>query len=489
MQNIKNPIFNVNNDIIEECKNMLNESIIINKENNNKLQNICGMILSNSALFYKHDFLILFYQAFKELYENDIHKLYKLKLSIIDKRHIENKNNECVFINKILCFSFVIKILSNERNGNENIIVESNFSQFINDNFIFNNSCPHFSLFITKILNINNNFCSYRIETKNNSALIYHYIEPFEIKILNKVYKLYDLNSLLEIFINYSHIFDDKYVSKIIYNILFQLIYSLCGLSKYNINHNDLRTANILLQGGYQYNNNVDHYKISIGSEKNTDPNKIFNHDFYVPNYGFKVKIIDYGLTSSDIIKDLDNPTTTNFDYLNCAGIFNIFSDIYDIHSIINQIIIKLELKYSHLDVYYFMHQIINKEYVGTNKSNVFINEFWRLGFPFTIKYYISKVDTTINTGKILSLTKLQYDDEKKLIVSDELKNNLINYIKEISKEKKLADQIINMIDIPLDNYPKYILKPIDAIKLFNEYKVLDQNISIINNYSIILIE
>lgn len=491
-----NKILNINLDTINDCIDYLDKNQIINEINNEQLKNICRMSLLSDGIYYNDVFLKSIYSAFKELYDNNIHTKYNLKLSILDSRQEKDKNNEFVFVNKILCFFFVIKIISNERNGIESNNVERNISIFINNNLTFTNTCPHFVLYITEIKNIKNVFCQYTIKTKNNSALIYHNIDPWILNIANKRYKITDLTSLINTYCKNYHIMDKKYISDMLYNIYFQIVYSLCALSKYKINHNDLRSANILLQNGYEYGEYgraVDHYKIIRNNEI---------LDFYVPNYGFKVKIIDFGLSSAEnkVLNcsnnklneqnfNLHNPNSKYFDLLNCAGIYNIYSDIYDLHCIINEPYTKLKIYFEDLEICKIMETIVNKKYLGTDKSNNYLTEYWRFGFPFTINYYLNKINsntTKTNTifEKILNDTILSYDSNNKLIVDDTLKHNLINYILEVSGEKMLAESIINNIIDPLDNNPDAILSPIKAIKLFEKYMdPITETTKIINSY------
>lgn len=469
IHNINN-IFNIDNLIIGEYNELLNKNIIINKDINDKIKKICELTLSDSGIYYKYNFLIQFYNIFKELYENNIHKNYILDLSIIDNK--TSKNNECIFLNKLLCFYFIIKIMSNERTGIESITSEINISEFINNKFTFNNSCPHFILYITQIQNIKNKFFQYNIATNNNIGLIYHNINSWIITIHNKKYKINNLKSLLICLCKNDTLLDHEYVSNLIYNILFQIIYSLCALSKYNINHNDLRSENILLQNGYTYNNNVDNYKITVD-------NQVFN--FFVPNYGFKIKIIDYGMSYSDNIETLQNPLIKYCELLNSAGVYNIYSNIYDIHCIINEIYIKMHPVYGNSSICKFMEKIINTKYIGTNKNNIYINEYWRLGFPLTIKYLIEKTNIAI-----LKNIKLTYDENNKLIITDELRENLIKHLLEISREKNLSKAIINNIIDPLDNNINMILSPTEAIKLFTNYQIEPlSSINIIDSYAI----
>ena len=127
------------------------------------------------------------------------------------------------------------------------------------------------------------------------------------------------------------------------------------------------------------------------------------------------------------------------------------------------------------------MEKIINTKYIGTNKNNIYINEYWRLGFPLTIKYLIEKTNIAI-----LKNIKLTYDENNKLIITDELRENLIKHLLEISREKNLSKAIINNIIDPLDNNINMILSPIEAIKLFTNYQTKpSSDINIIDSYAI----
>lgn len=473
-----NNILDVNTNIINNYKKLFDKENILNESHNNKLKDICEMTLSNSGKHYDSNFQMQLNIVFKELYDSQILEKYIFDVSIIDAQN--SKNNEFILLNKLFCFYFVIKIMSNEINGKYNNILEKNISIFINNNITFNNTCPHFILYITEIENINNEFYlelkdhnqdgvvreKIRFKTRSNIGLIYHNISPWYVTNFNKSYKITNLKSLLEYFCTNIHSLNYNHVVSILYNILFQIVYSICTLSKYNINHNDLRTENILLQNGYDYkSNDVDQYTITINHIKSNKDKETIN--FYVPNYGFKIKIIDFGLSSSDTINNLQNPCSELFELTDDAGIYNIFSEIYDLHCIINEIYIELYGIFKHSYICDFMEQIVKKKYIGINKNNKYINEYWRLGFPFTIKNFIEK-----SNDPLLNSIQLNYNQNNILVVDNELKNNLIQYICDKSglNKSEIPKSIMNNIIDPLDNNERMILKPIEAIKLFNKY-------------------
>lgn len=183
------------------------------------------------------------------------------------------------------------------------------------------------------------------------------------------------------------------------------------------------------------------------------------------------------------------NTSVKMFTLINSAGIYPFFSDIYDIHNIVNELLIKLEYNLSDLNICKLLHKIVNKKYIGTNKQNNLINSHWRLGFPSTIKNFIKQLEENKlpknEYSNILQDIILSYDSNNKLIVTDELKNALINYILLESKEKKLDISIINGISDPFDNNQNMILKPFEAIKLFTNYMELKDDDIIQNTYII----
>jgi hypothetical protein len=474
----ENKTLNIKQYHVENSIKLLTNSIVIDNNITNQLKNTCNLIMTTDGLFNTNIFQLEVKNTFKNLYDNNIHDKYLLSLTIVDKR--KNKNNEYILLNKILCFSFIIKIMSAENDEINDINIEKNISIFLNENFTFNNSCPHFILFITEIPNITNCFGQYKLFSKNNVALIYQYIPNFNIISNNKTYQINNLSLLIDHYYNNKNV-DKIFMNNILYNIMFQIIFSLCGLSKYNINHNDFRTENILIHCGY------------LNSEKNIDNYKIISnnieYNFYVPNFDFKIKIIDFGLSSSDSNKNLLNNSVKNFTLVNSAGIYPAFSNIYDIHNIINEILIKLNATFSDLNIFKLLNRIVDKKYIGTHKQNNLINSHWRLGFPFTIKNFIELINQNkLPKNKysyILQDIILSYDENNDLIITDELKTTLIKYILLESDEKKLDISIINGIIDPLDNNENKILSPIKAIHLFTDYLQLKSDDIIQNTYTI----
>jgi hypothetical protein len=475
----ENKILKITQSHIDSSIKLLTDSIVINGNITNQLKNICNLVMTSDGLSNSNIFQLEIKNTFKNVYDNGIHNTHSLNLTVIDKR--KNRNNEYILLNKLLCFSFVIKIMSAEDDEINDINVEKNISIFLNDNFTFNNSCPHFVLFITEIPNIKNSFCQYKLCSKNNIGLIYQYIPHFDIVNNDKIYKINNLSLLIDHYCKNKNV-NRTCMDNILHNIVFQIIFSLCGLAKYKINHYDFRTENILIHRGYLngQTNVVDNYKLIVNG---------LEYNFYIPNLDFKIKIIDFGLSSSSMCEEFINSSVKKFSLVNSAGIYPAFSDIYDIHNVINEILIKLSAEFSDLNIFKLLNKIINKKYIGTHGQNNLINSHWRLGFPFTIKNFIKLINENKlpknEYSDILQDIILSYDENNKLIVTDDLKSALIKYILFESNEKKLDISIINGINDPFDNNQNMILTPIRAIQLFTSYMTLKNDNIIQNTYVI----
>lgn len=436
------------------------------------LINLYENIFTNDAMTYKSNYLKSFCKLFNTILNNFNDDFFlKQDYQVIDERPIEKKNNENVILQSIYGFEFVIKIVSVTSYNYH--MTEVNISKFLTETFILTNCCPHFALFITS-LNISDAFAK-KIKLKNNEyiGIIYHNIRSWKIfkKITNEYFLIKSLDDLLDFFWSNSKSININTINKILFNIMFQIIYSLCCLSKYNISHNDLRPANILIHGGYNEDENSYDQYIIINDEF-PDQKIIYN----IPNLGFKIKIIDYGLSSSDLDVTLCNQNSLLYENVNDASIFDMYTPYYDIHCIINNLIYA-DIKAISEDVYNFLITIVNEKYVG--KNNKFLNKYYRLGFPTTIANFLLNIDNyhLENISKSehnidfdeLDFNKLQYENYK-LIVSDGLKNNIIKYIEYHSYSKITSTSLLNMLDDPLDNNLDLLLQPMEAISLFDMY-------------------
>ena len=544
-----NEIFKIDNIKAEQYIAYLKSIIYINNEITNNLIITINNIFDQSTLNYDTNFLINFTNISKLITHN--FNNYYFEMTSIDNRENDSRNNDYILIISVFCFKYIIKILALDDNKQKYILAETNCSEFIRDNIIFKNICPHFVTYINKLC-IGNNIGKIKLKYKNNIAIIYHYISAWTVNINNNIIRIGNLDELFQNFSLYKNYFKLEYINIILYNILFQIIYSICALSKFRINHNDLKTNNILLHGNYN-TNTYDLYKIQSNNE-------IIN--FYLPNLGFKVKIIDFGLTHSDKYNKLSNPISKKHELINEAGLFTYYSDYYDLHLIINYIFTGYLLENIYIEIKKFLCQIINSKYLGKTNNNKFINKYWRLAFPYTLKEYINYIksdnvsetdkitdkitdnvletnnilepdniletdqilesdkitdnvletdnilesdkiiDNVLETDKILKtnnildtktniISKLNYDliydINHNLIISNELKKNLLKYMMHISKSDKIDYHILNMIIDPLDNNINHIMKPLEAIKLFKMFLIKQDDIIICNTYELIL--
>ncbi len=416
----------------------------------NKLKKILLDIISDDAKKYKPSYLINFIDAFDSIFIPEI-CYEKLNIDILDKRPYDNTNNESVFILDIACFKFVLKILSDDKNGLGTSKIEIDYSKFINKNFILNNVCPHFCLYV-KSFDIGHKFAEYRFRNNINYCLVYHYIEPY----IHKNIKFRDFNTLLE-HINNRTLFTQSESDDILYNIFFQIIYSLCGLSKYEINHNDLRSVNIMLQNDSHNIGTYTHYQI-----KKSD----ITYNYFVPNMGFRVKIIDFGLSNTKKIDSLKTNIFDDYHMFNHSGIGPLYSPYYDIHYIINEIFNEYNIQQNNPLIAELLYKIINKKYIGTHKSNKFINKYWRLAFPWKISSFL----------KYYSINKTLFYNNGKLVITTELLNLIIDHIKLLSRGYFTASTFNSIID-PIDNNCMNLKTPFEAIHFFDKYTKYDDDI------------
>lgn len=465
---INNPVFNVEYITINLYTKHLLESIQDNYYLKNQLIILMNQLLSKDAVYYRSKYIIQLKSIFKTLYDNNLINFNGITLVKLDKN--QSKNNEIILLNTVLCYNFIIKIISNIKKNYSINKTEINISLFITNKIVLSNICPHFSVYITDI-KIENMIGKYKLYNNDNIGLIYHYIEPLKINHMDNTIKISNLDELFTFYFKNRNSFKQYYIDRIFFNVFFQIFYSLCVLSKYEISHNDLKPSNIMINGGFS-SNNIDYDKYIIKYK-----NEIY--EFNVPYCGFKIKIIDFGLSSCNLNKDLINPISEKYHLLNEAGIYNLFSDIYDLHYIINNIMTQYDVNYISPKLYEFLTTIINIKYIGTHNSNKFINEYYRLAFPFEIKYFMENMNIS---------SELNYDQKQKLIVTDNIVNDIKTYLLELTDDKYIDDSIVNMLIDPLDNNKNMILTPFETIKLFVPYRVEKKN-SPINKYFLCVCE
>jgi hypothetical protein len=222
---------------------------------------------------------------------------------------------------------------------------------------------------------------------------------------------------------------------------------------------------------------------------------------------GFRVKIIDYGLSHSDTISEIKNPKSLNYNIANEAGIYPYYSDIYDQHYIINDVSCRYRLNTISPLIDSVLKKIVDSKYIGKHKKNSYINEYWRLGFPFEIKefidnlkndfefddniilikspYNIYKIPRYIQVAlyKIIN-TKLKYDSENKLIIDDILNYAICTVISYFSHTdiNDLSESILNILSNPFENNKNVILKPFEIIKLFTFFEKVPSDLTLISN-------
>jgi hypothetical protein len=118
----------------------------------------------------------------------------------------------------------------------------------------------------------------------------------------------------------------------------------------------------------------------------------INNKEYYLPNYGFQIKIIDFGLSIFDRFDKFDKFDNNEFENMDSIGILNLYSPYYDLHTIINEIYIKSQFIYDKYPKFFkFLLEIVDIKYIGNN--NKYINMFWRLYFPYKFDYFIKNMN------------------------------------------------------------------------------------------------
>jgi hypothetical protein len=466
MDNQKNDLFNINKNLINNIIIYLDNNTIFNDEYTTNLKLTMNDLLSEDAKSYSSKYIKQFVSVFKKIMKN--YKIFDLELNILDNREDDTRNNEYVLLSSIFNCKFIIKIISDEKNGKNECIVEHNCSKYISNNIILLDICPHFVLYINSMIIKENYFYNYYLNNSYNMALVYHYINPLKINIDDLNYKISNLTDFINYFNKYKYNYQQNFLDEVFLTIFFQIIYSICTLSKYRINHNDLRQSNILIHGNY-IQNTYDTYKVINNGEETI---------YYVKNLGFKIKIIDFGLMNSDKIDILNNLNSYSHKMINEAGLFKFYSHYYDIHYVLNDILYNNKIKIISPNVHSLLNNIINEKYLGPYKVNKYVNNYWRLSIPYTIKEY----SEIYNFPELYPEFKLNYDESNNLIIDDIIKTTMINHIEFLSKEK-ITNSILNNIIDPLDNNLDKILKPIEALKLFTHFTSVPKNSQIINNY------
>jgi len=493
--NLTNYIFNVSKSDIDKYVN----SLIYNNDLDNdiffNLIDLLNETLSDDGILYRNSFIRNLTLFSQKLFDNFY--VHNLELKKLDTRVYDNTNNETILYTSYFCYLYVLKILSDRKNGKNSISIELKNSKFFNE-IVFNNICPHFSTYITDF-KISDYFCNIKLKSKTNHCIVSHYINAWKFKLNNSHHRISDVCELFNKFYKLKDIIDQNTIDKILYNVLFQIFFSILTMSTYKINHNDLRPANILLHGNYSKTDHFDLYIIKTKDE-------ILK--YYLPNLGFKIKIIDFGLTHSEFVDNLQNYKAVNYCISKEAGIYPYYSDVYDQHYFINDILTR-NIDVISPEIYLFLKSIVDDKYIGTNKTNKNICEYWRLAFPFTISHFISKLKEDfiidIDSENILSnkykinsipsnvqtiikdicVTTLTYDSDNKLETNMILIEKILDFVNCMSDCLKSNPALLNMLIDPLDNNINSILKPLDIIKKFAMYNVDINQDLILNTYEL----
>jgi hypothetical protein len=478
-ENLTNSIYNINKEDIKCLIDNLSNNKNFDKDISNNLIILLNDTFSENGLLCRSSFIKYHTITLKKIFDN--FSSYDFELRKINFKECNNTNNEIVFITSFMCYSYILKILSERKNGKHCIIAEINNSKFFN-NIVFNNTCPHFSVYISDFF-VGKSICNFKLNNHINHCIVYHYINSWKLKINEINYKVADFGNLLNILFRSKNKFTQTTIDNILYNALFQVFYSILTMSAYKMNHNDLRPCNIMINGNYNFINKYDLYIINTKNEV---------LKYYLPNLGFKIKIIDYGLSNSEHHKDLNNPSAVNFHISNEAGIYPYYSNVSDQHYFINDILSR-NINITSPNVYLFLRSIIDIKYLGTKKNNIYLCEYWRLAFPYTIEYFISKMkqdyiidsanlriasekyniklfpSNIIKSIKYICLYNLSYIYDR-VEINDLLVDHLLSYIQFMSNTDFLNSSIFNMLNDPLDNNSNLILKPLEIIKKFSMY-------------------
>ena len=322
-----------------------------------------------------------------------------------------------------------------------------------------NNFLPTYSLIywttIIKNYKFKNKYLKYK---QNNNSIIF-------------IMELYDITLkkwMLTKYIKY----DNEEKEKKILNILFYIWISI-GYLYYNMRfiHNDLHWDNIMLK----YNDNNKGYFIY----------NINNIDYYIPNEGFSLFIIDYGK-----MKSLDKYTKDEKDQLWAH-------DLKRIHSLYYWVQNKLDLKRNEIFPPVIDH-ILNKinnddKYLSGGVSELFILSFCRqymhnmIGKKSTTKKYkkctnlnqINVNDIIIYQNKYCLISNIHINKVSLIIESKNLINNNDDYfIKDvlytdikIPNEKimqKTSGEYKYLNGKPIKKYKLYLNTAIDKILYFD---------------------
>jgi hypothetical protein len=192
-----NHIFQTDIELVTKCVNHLETNIVIDKEYTSRIIKVINDILTSESVNYNSKYLKNLIDVFNIFYSSNTYLKYNLRLKTLENNH-DHSNNEKILLHELLCFKFVIKILSDDENDHDCVILENNISKFITNNIVLEDESPHFPILIS-FINISDSLGSYLFSTNSNYGLIYNYIKPWNIYVRSSMKEVCDLNKLLQI--------------------------------------------------------------------------------------------------------------------------------------------------------------------------------------------------------------------------------------------------------------------------------------------------
>ena len=217
---INNPVFNVDYTTI----NLYTENLLKSDQSSSYLKNqllfLMNQLLSKDAVYYRSNYIMQLKSIFEILYDNNLVNFNDITLIKLDTN--QSKNNEIILLNSVLCYKFIIKIISNIKKNHSINNTEKNISLFITNKIVLTNICPHFTIYITN-LNINSMIGKYRLYNNDNIGLIYHYIEPLKINYMDNIYNISNLDDLFIFYSKNKNNIKQDYIDQILFNVFFQI--------------------------------------------------------------------------------------------------------------------------------------------------------------------------------------------------------------------------------------------------------------------------
>ncbi len=308
--------------------------------------------------------------------------------------------NIVLIINESIVYKIIPRFVETREYDDDK--TEIKFYKFLTSHVVSKNKSPHF------VCLYDNNECNnidallnklYKCPNKND--ILVQKVEDkymqicimklqFDDNLLNKNYDVLTLEyipiELSEYFIQHMNLFKSKtkinLLCDIIDRLVFQLLYSICGLQKIYkfFIHNDLFMRNVLC---YDYNEyNINDYM----------QYQIYNKKYFLPANGIFIKINDFG--RSVLINKIKSSTVSKFTakyrYIDIndrkSDIYNFLRDIYDGQNLdgVSLMSICKELKITDHNISlikktldkYIKTDIIDKI---NNANKSYVNDIWNI--------------------------------------------------------------------------------------------------------------